>query len=123
MCVDYTDLNTTCPKDSYLFAKIKKLVDNSSGYKLLSFMDVDSKYNQIPMFIPNKMKTPFMTEQANYQYNIMPLKLKSTSVTYQRMMNNGTVSSPFVELHILTSPWSFLPWGLDILGPFVPELG
>jgi hypothetical protein len=30
MCVDYTDLNRACPKDSYPLPSINKLVDNSS---------------------------------------------------------------------------------------------
>ncbi|KAK2374249.1 hypothetical protein QL285_075225 [Trifolium repens] len=45
MCVDYTDLNRACPKDAYPLPSIDKLVDNSSGFKLLSFMDAYSGYN------------------------------------------------------------------------------
>ena len=54
MCVDYTDLNRACPKDAYLLPNIDRLVDNSSGYKLLSFMDEYSGYNQIPMVMSDK---------------------------------------------------------------------
>lgn len=43
--VDYTDLNGACPKNAYPLRNIDKLVDNSSGYKLLSFMDAYSGYN------------------------------------------------------------------------------
>ncbi|MCH84825.1 hypothetical protein A2U01_0005662 [Trifolium medium] len=88
MCVDYTDLNKACPKDSYPLPNIDKLVDNSAGYKLLSFMDVYSGYNQIPMYHGDKDKTAFMTEGANYRYNVMPFGLKNARATYQRMMNN-----------------------------------
>jgi len=42
MCVDYTNLNRVCPKDAYPLPNIDKLVDNSSSYKLLSFMDAYS---------------------------------------------------------------------------------
>ncbi|GAU38515.1 hypothetical protein TSUD_396320 [Trifolium subterraneum] len=42
MCVDYTDLNRACPKDAYPLPNIDKLVDNSSEFKLLSFMDAYS---------------------------------------------------------------------------------
>jgi len=31
MCVDYSDLNRVCPKDSYPLPNIDKLIDNSSG--------------------------------------------------------------------------------------------
>jgi len=87
MCVDYTDLNRDCPKDAYPLPKIDKLVDNSSSYKLLSFMDAYSSYNQIPMAEEDKQKTAFMTESRNYYFNVMPFGLRNTGATYQRMMN------------------------------------
>jgi len=62
MCVDYTDLNRAFPKYAYPLPNIDKLVDNSSGYKLLSFMDAYSGYNQIPMAKDDEEKTTFMTE-------------------------------------------------------------
>ncbi|RDX83904.1 hypothetical protein CR513_35131, partial [Mucuna pruriens] len=37
--MDYTDLNKACPKDSYPLSSIDRLVDGSSRYCLLSFMD------------------------------------------------------------------------------------
>ena len=49
MCMDYTDLNRACPKDAYPLPNIDELVNNSSSFKLLSFMDAYSSYNQIPM--------------------------------------------------------------------------
>jgi hypothetical protein len=58
MCVDYTDLNRACPKDKYPLPNIDKLVDNSSGYKLLSFMDAYSRYNQILVAEEDKKKKP-----------------------------------------------------------------
>ena len=49
MCVDFIDLNNTCPKDSYPFPQIDQLVDSIARYQLLSFMDALSGYNQIKM--------------------------------------------------------------------------
>ncbi|MCI28177.1 hypothetical protein A2U01_0049377, partial [Trifolium medium] len=83
----YTDLNRACPKDAYPLPSIDKLVDNSSGFKLLSFMDAYSGYNQIPIAEADKEKTAFMTESGNYYYNVMPFGLKNAGATYQRMMN------------------------------------
>ena len=87
MCVDYTDLNRACPKDAYHLPNFDKLVDNSSGYKLLSFMDAYSGYNQIPMAEEDKKKTAFMTKSGNYYYNVMPFSLRNVGAAYQRMMN------------------------------------
>ena len=49
MCVDFTDLNKACPKDSYPLLCVDQLVDSTVGHKLLSFMDAFSGHNQIRM--------------------------------------------------------------------------
>ena len=45
MCVDFTDLNNACPKDSFPLLRIDHLVDSTAGYELLTFMDAFSGYN------------------------------------------------------------------------------
>ena len=87
MCTDYTDLNKVCPKDPYPLPSIDALVDASSGYRYLSFMDAYSGYNQIPMYPPDQEKTSFLTPKANYCYIVMPFGLKNAGATYQRLMN------------------------------------
>ncbi|KAL5571187.1 hypothetical protein UlMin_020784 [Ulmus minor] len=47
VCVDFTDLNRACPKDSFPLPRIDQLVDATAGHELLSFMDAYSGYNQI----------------------------------------------------------------------------
>ena len=49
ICVDFTDLNKACPKDSYSLPRIDQLVDSTAGHKLLGFMDAFFGYNQIRM--------------------------------------------------------------------------
>ena len=45
MCVDFTDLNNACSKDSFPLPKIDQLVDSTAGHKLLTFMDAFLGYN------------------------------------------------------------------------------
>ena len=45
MCVDFTDLNKACPKDSYPLPRIDTLVDSMARHELLSFMDAFLGYN------------------------------------------------------------------------------
>jgi len=87
MCVDFTDLNKTCPKDSYSLPSIDALVDSASGCKMLSFMDAFSGYNQIKMHPRDKCKTAFMTELSCYYYIVMPFGLKNAGATYQRLID------------------------------------
>ena len=49
MCVDFTDLNRACPKDSYPLPRINTMVDSTASHELLSFMDAFLRYNQIKM--------------------------------------------------------------------------
>ena len=56
MCVDFTDLNKACPKDSYPLPRIDQLVDSTADHQLLSFMEAFSGYNQIKMDKANKKK-------------------------------------------------------------------
>ena len=45
ICIDFTDLNRACPKDSYPLPQIDTLVDLIARHQLLSFMDAFSGYN------------------------------------------------------------------------------
>ena len=45
MCVDFTNLNNACPKDSFPLPRINQLVDSTVGHELLTFMDAFSGYN------------------------------------------------------------------------------
>ena len=82
MCVDFTDLNKACPKDSYPLPCINQLVDSTTGHKLLSFMDALFGYNQIKMDKADQEKTSFITSQGLFCYKVMPFSLKNTRATY-----------------------------------------
>ena len=87
MCVDFTNLNRACPKDSYPLPRIDTLVDSTARYELLSFMDAFSGYNQIKMKEEDQEKTSFVTSQGLFCYKVMPFGLKNARATYQRLMN------------------------------------
>ena len=61
MCVNFTDLNMACPKDSYPLLRIDTLVDSTTRHELLSFMDAFSGYNQIKIKEEDQKKTSFVT--------------------------------------------------------------
>ena len=61
MCVDFTNLNKACLKDSFPLPKINQFVDSTTGHKLLSFMDAFSGYNQILMEEEDQEKIAFIT--------------------------------------------------------------
>ena len=82
MCVDFTDLNRACPKDSYPLPRIDKLVDSTAGHQLLSFVDAFSRYNQIKMDEVDNEKTSFITSQGLFFYKVILFGLKNVGLTY-----------------------------------------
>ena len=81
MCVDYTDLNKACPRDTYPLPNINRLDDVVVSNKVLNFFDAYSGYNQILMASSDMNKTTFITDDANYFYKVMPFGLKNAGAT------------------------------------------
>ena len=87
LCIDFTNVNRACPKDSFPLPRIDLIVDATAGHELLSFMDAFSSYNQISMDPDDQEKTSFVTGQGTYCYRVMPFGLKNAGATYQRLVN------------------------------------
>ena len=49
VCVDFTDLNKTCLKDSFPMPRIDQLVDTTVGHPRMSFLDAFQGYHQISL--------------------------------------------------------------------------
>ena len=73
MCVDYRDLNRACPKDDFPFPHIDVLVDSTAKFKVFSFMDGFSGYNQIKMAPEDMEKTTFITPWGTFVTKSCPL--------------------------------------------------
>ena len=103
LCIDFTDINKACPKDSFPLPRIDLIVDATAGHELLSFMDPFSGYNQISMDPNDQEKTSFVTAQGTYCYRVMPFGLKNAGATYQRLVNRmfqkqiGTTMEVYID--------------------------
>ena len=82
VCVDFTDLNKDCPKNSFPLPRIDQLVDSTSGHERMSFLDAFQGYHQIPMILFDQEKTAFITPKGIYCYKVMPFGLKNAGATY-----------------------------------------
>ncbi|KAF8053852.1 hypothetical protein N665_1370s0002 [Sinapis alba] len=87
VCIDFTDLNKACPKDSFPLPHIGQMVESTAGNELLSFMDAFSGYSQIMMHPDDREKTSFITDRSTYCYRVMPFGHKNARATYQRLVN------------------------------------
>ena len=87
LCIDFTDVNRACPKDSFPLPRIDLIFDATAGHELLSFMDAFSGYNQISRDLNDQEKTSFVIAQGTYCYRVMPFGLKNAGATYQSLVN------------------------------------
>ncbi|XP_075085136.1 uncharacterized protein LOC142168356 [Nicotiana tabacum] len=59
VCVDFSDLNNACPKDEFPLPICELMIDATTGYEAMSFMDSSSGYNQIRMALKDEKLTAF----------------------------------------------------------------
>lgn len=88
VCVDFRDPNNPCPKDEFPLPILELMIDATTGYEAMSFMDGSFGYNQIRMSPKDEELTAFRTPKGIYCYKVMPFGLKNAGATYQRAMQN-----------------------------------
>ena len=109
LCIDFTDLNKACPKDSFPLPWIDLIVDAMVSHELLSFMNAFSCYNQISMDPNDQEKNSFVTGRGTYCYRVMPFGLKNAGATYQRLVNRmfqkqiGTFMEVYIDYVLVKS--------------------
>ena len=80
ICTDYTDMNRACSKDTYHLPNINRLVDGTSGFQVLSFLDAYPGYNKTRMHPPD-LTTMSSTYTSTF-HSISCLKTQSISSWY-----------------------------------------
>ncbi|XP_070036194.1 uncharacterized protein [Nicotiana tomentosiformis] len=70
VCVHFRDLNNACPKDEFPLPIPELMIDDTTGYEAMSFMDGSSGYNQIRMAPKDEELTAFHTPKGIYCYKL-----------------------------------------------------
>src|SRR4051812_8490479 len=97
MCIDYTNLNSACPKEQFVLPRINQIIDSTTGLESLCFLDAYCGYNQIKMAVEDEEKTAFITP---FFYTAMTFGLKNTGATYQRCMQDCLESQIGRNIHV-----------------------
>jgi hypothetical protein len=89
VCIDFRNLNKATPKDEYPMHIANMLINNASGHRVISFLDVNAGYNQIFMAEEDMSKTTFCCPGfiGLFEWVVMTFSLKNAGATYQRAMN------------------------------------
>nr|GEW56831.1 reverse transcriptase domain-containing protein [Tanacetum cinerariifolium] len=89
MCVDFTDLNKTCPKDFYHLLEIDWKVESLCRYSIKYFPDAYKGYHHIQMAKEDEEKIAFHTSQGVFYYSKMAFGLNNVGATYQRLVDKA----------------------------------
>jgi hypothetical protein len=87
MCIDYTSLNKACPKDPFPRPCIDQIVDSTSSYDLLCFLDAYSGFHQIPMSREDEEHIALIIVGDLYCYTSLPYGLKNALPTFMCVMH------------------------------------
>jgi hypothetical protein len=88
MCIDYASLNKVCPKDEYPLPCICQIVDSTTSYELLLFLDAYLGYHEISLTINDEEKIAFITPFGIFYYTKMAFELKNGGATYQKVYSH-----------------------------------
>ena len=104
MCVDFTDLNKACPKDSYPLPWVDILVDSTTLHQLLRFMDAFLGYNQIRMDEADQEKTSFVTKKNTHRFVrlIQNYGTKRTAFSDITSPHIGSMMLNYITVKLLT---------------------
>ena len=88
ICVDFRRLNALTQTDPYPMPSLNELLNSIGKSKYFSTIDLLMGFLQVPLDEASKKFTGFSTSQGHYCFSRMPFGLKSSPVTFVRLMDN-----------------------------------
>jgi len=87
MCVDYRKLNALTVKNKFPLPVIDEILDELTGAKWFTSLDMTVGYPQILMKETDQYKITFQTHHGHYEYTVMPYGVIGGPATFQQTMN------------------------------------
>ena len=86
-CVDWRPLNNITVKNSAHPPDAIDCINQLTGAKIFSTIDLSAGYHQLPIVEEDKAKTAFNTKYGHYEFNLMSFGLASAPASFVSAMN------------------------------------
>ncbi|GBM14503.1 Transposon Ty3-I Gag-Pol polyprotein [Araneus ventricosus] len=87
LVADLRKLNAKTVPDNYPLPNYAEMIDNLSGAKFFSTLDLTSGFHQMFMHPDHTKYTAIATEFGLFEYKRLPFGLRNASASFQRLMN------------------------------------
>src|SRR5699024_4715014 len=100
IAIDYKKLNEVTEKDAYPMPRIDQILEDLSGAKIFSKLDLVKGYYQVRIRPEDRDKTAFRFQGRLYRFTRMPFGLSSAPQTFQRLMDQILGHLPFTRCYL-----------------------